>query len=100
VALPIWMIGSAVALLVVSRLRSGSGGPLGCPRILAVAVAASIVIEVLQWLLDIGRVSSVDDVIVNAAGAGLAAAASRRWWAREVRNRDHATAAEPVASGR
>jgi glycopeptide antibiotics resistance protein len=69
------------------------------PRILAVAVAASILIEVLQWLLDIGRVSSVDDVIVNAAGAVLAAAASRRWWAREVRNRDHVTAAEPVASG-
>jgi len=58
----------------------------GLPRILALAVAASTAIEVLQWFVDIGRVSSVDDVIVNAGGAVLAAAAARRWWASDVRS--------------
>ncbi|MER5489291.1 hypothetical protein ABT024_39745, partial [Streptomyces sp. NPDC002812] len=35
-------------------------------------------------------VSSVDDVLVNATGAALAALASRRWW--------RTTAPEPIAS--
>lgn len=51
------------------------------PRVLGIAVAAAVLIESLQWVLAIGRVSSVDDVIVNATGAVLAAALSRRWWA-------------------
>jgi glycopeptide antibiotics resistance protein len=37
-------------------------------------------VEVLQYVLDLGRVSSVDDVLVNAVGAVLAALCSRRWW--------------------
>jgi glycopeptide antibiotics resistance protein len=51
-------------------------------RVGAVAVAASAGVEVVQYVLDIGRQSSIDDVLVNAAGALLAAACSRRWWAR------------------
>jgi hypothetical protein len=50
-------------------------------RVVAVAAAASTTVEALQWLLDLGRVTSVDDVLVNATGAGLASLASRRWWA-------------------
>jgi hypothetical protein len=50
------------------------------PRILALAASCSVLIEVAQYVLRLDRVSSVDDVLLNAAGAGLAALASRRWW--------------------
>lgn len=53
-------------------------------RIAVVGIAASAGVEVLQYLLDIGRQSSVDDVLVNTAGALLAALCSRRWWATRV----------------
>ena len=47
----------------------------------AVAATASLTVEILQYALRIGRVSSADDVILNTAGAVLAALATRRWWA-------------------
>jgi glycopeptide antibiotics resistance protein len=50
------------------------------PRILALAAGSSILVEAAQYVLRLDRVSSVDDVLLNAAGAGLAALASRRWW--------------------
>ena len=50
------------------------------PRILALAAGCSVVVEAAQYVLRLDRVSSVDDVLLNAAGAGLAALASRRWW--------------------
>ncbi|TDD39601.1 VanZ family protein [Saccharopolyspora elongata] len=50
------------------------------PRILALAAACSVLVETAQYVLRLDRVSSVDDVLLNAAGAGLAALASRRWW--------------------
>ncbi|GAA0456850.1 hypothetical protein Aca07nite_51460 [Actinoplanes capillaceus] len=50
------------------------------PRVLAVAAAASLLLEAAQFVLRLDRVSSVDDVLLNAAGAGLAALVSRRWW--------------------
>lgn len=50
------------------------------PRILALAASCSILIETAQYVLALGRVSSVDDVLLNTVGAGLAALASRRWW--------------------
>jgi len=56
----------------------------GLARVLAVAAAGSVFVEVLQYTLDLGRVSSVDDVLLNAAGAGLGALASRPWWRREA----------------
>jgi hypothetical protein len=46
-------------------------------RVFALAVAGPVSIEVTQYLLDLGRVSAVDDVLVNAVGALLAACASR-----------------------
>jgi hypothetical protein len=49
---------------------------------LAVGVLGSATIETLQWVLDLGRFSSIDDVIVNAAGAYAAAWCARRWWLR------------------
>jgi VanZ like protein len=50
------------------------------PRILALAAACSILVETAQYVLRLDRVSSADDVLLNAAGAGLAALASRPWW--------------------
>ncbi|GIF97095.1 VanZ family protein [Catellatospora citrea] len=50
------------------------------PRILALAAGGSVLVEAAQYVLQLDRVSSVDDVLLNAAGAGLAALASRRWW--------------------
>jgi hypothetical protein len=50
------------------------------PRILALAAGCSVLVEVAQYVLRLDRVSSLDDVLLNTAGAGLAALASRRWW--------------------
>jgi hypothetical protein len=50
------------------------------PRILALGAGCSALVETAQYVLRLDRVSSVDDVLVNAAGAVLAAVASRRWW--------------------
>lgn len=49
-------------------------------RVLALAVAGSVTIEVLQYALLLDRVSSVDDVILNASGATVAAILSWPWW--------------------
>ena len=72
-------------LLVFAAL--GALGPLrfaalaSVPRILALVAGCSVAVEAAQYLLRLDRVSSVDDVLLNTAGAGLAALASRRWWA-------------------
>ncbi len=50
------------------------------PRVLALGAGCSILVETAQYVLQLDRVSSVDDVLVNATGAMLAALASRRWW--------------------
>ncbi|SCF21978.1 VanZ family protein [Micromonospora mirobrigensis] len=52
------------------------------PRILALGAGCSVAVETLQYVLRLDRVSSVDDVLVNAAGAALFGLASRRWWRR------------------
>jgi len=51
------------------------------PRILALGAGCSVLIETAQYVFQLDRVSSVDDVLVNAAGALLAGLASRPWWA-------------------
>jgi glycopeptide antibiotics resistance protein len=71
-------------LLVFAAL--GSLGPLrftalaSLRRVLALGAGCSILVETAQYVLHLDRVSSVDDVLLNTAGAGLAALASRRWW--------------------
>jgi glycopeptide antibiotics resistance protein len=55
------------------------------PRILALTAGCSILVETAQFVLRLDRVSSVDDVLLNTAGAGLAALASRRWWRTTAR---------------
>lgn len=58
--------------------------PATLPRMMAVGAGCSILIETAQYVLRLDRVSSVDDVLVNATGAALAALASRRWWRTRV----------------
>jgi len=83
-------------LLVFAAL--GFFGPLrfpalaSFPRILALAAGCSALIETAQYVLELGRVSSVDDVLLNTAGAVLGALASSYWWWSSAR-----TARAPAA---
>lgn len=62
-------------------IRFRMGGTAWVPATVGlVAAAASILVETLQLLLPLGRVASVDDVLLNAAGATLASLLSARWW--------------------
>lgn len=63
-------------------LAAGPGPRTGAVlvRVAGVLVAVSVTVELLQHVLRLGRVTSVDDVLVNAAGGLLAALCSRRWW--------------------
>ncbi|MFD7025166.1 VanZ family protein [Promicromonospora sukumoe] len=71
------------------RLVPGSDGRAAAgPRTVAVLARVAVVLlgvavtgEVLQHVLGLGRVASVDDVLVNVVGGLLAALCSRRWWA-------------------
>ncbi|MFI6149185.1 VanZ family protein [Streptomyces sp. NPDC051109] len=67
------------------------------PRILALGAGCSVLVESAQYVLRLDRVSSVDDVLLNAAGAVLAALASRRWWRTSVRTPPHTAATCPAA---
>ncbi|GAA2845542.1 hypothetical protein GCM10010517_02000 [Streptosporangium fragile] len=67
------------AMLPVRSARFASPGAVA-----VVAAAASCAVELLQYVLNLGRVSSLDDVAVNTAGAVLAAIVTRRWWASRI----------------
>jgi hypothetical protein len=77
-------LGIAGNLLVLASLGFFApmrfAAPASVPRILALGVGCSALIETAQYVLWLDRVSSVDDVLVNTVGAVLAALASRRWW--------------------
>jgi hypothetical protein len=70
------LVFAAFGFFTPIRFRVGPG------FVVTVAAIASAVLETLQWVLRLGRFSSVDDVIVNASGALLAALLSHRWWRR------------------
>jgi hypothetical protein len=69
------------------------------PRILALGVACSILVESAQYVLQLDRVSSVDDVLVNAAGAALPGLASRRWWRTAAEAPSDQPQPTPTAAG-
>jgi glycopeptide antibiotics resistance protein len=48
-------------------------------RVALLAAALSVTVEALQYGLRLGRVSSVDDVLLNTVGAVLASLATRPW---------------------
>lgn len=66
------------------------------PRILTLAAGSSVLVEAAQYVLQLDRVSSVDDVLLNTAGAGLAALASRRWWRATVQASSDRPRSAPV----
>ncbi|TDC84124.1 VanZ family protein [Micromonospora sp. KC606] len=53
----------------------------GVGRLFLLGAVGSALVEWLQYALSLGRVTSIDDVLINATGAALAGLASRRWWA-------------------
>ncbi|WIX81059.1 VanZ family protein [Amycolatopsis carbonis] len=63
----------ALVPLRLRRLRSLS-------RIALTALSASVLVEVTQFLIQSGRVTSTDDVLLNTIGATLGAALTRRGW--------------------
>lgn len=50
------------------------------PIVAAISACMSTLLEVLQWVFQLGRVTSVDDVLINALGGAIGAALSTRWW--------------------
>lgn len=73
------LVFAALGFFLPIRLR------LSRPALVPLAVAAiaavlSLTVEVLQLTLDLGRVTSVDDVLLNTLGAVLACLASMRSW--------------------
>ena len=64
---------AALVPLRISRLRS-------VPKVVLAALLLSVGIECAQWLLQLGRVSATDDVLLNTFGAALGASATRHWW--------------------
>lgn len=70
---------AALGFFLPIRLRLAR--PALVPLAVAFLTAAlSLTIEVLQFVLDIGRVASIDDILLNTAGAVVACVASIRWW--------------------
>jgi hypothetical protein len=73
------LVFAAFGLLAPVRWR------VGALTVLLVAAGASAVLEVLQYVLDLGRVTDLGDVILNSAGAGLAALVTSRRRVTETR---------------
>jgi len=66
---------------------------IGPFAVLVVGACASTVIETLQWVFQLGRFSSVDDVMLNAIGALIGALLAIPWWRSR---RDRKPVAGPV----
>ncbi|WP_217249480.1 VanZ family protein [Streptomyces sp. AC602_WCS936] len=73
--------------------------PASVPRVLALGAGCSVLVETLQYVLRLDRVSSVDDVLLNATGAALAAMASRRWWRTPAAASADSPRSAPVPAG-
>ncbi|MFI7225482.1 VanZ family protein [Nonomuraea angiospora] len=74
------LVFAALGALLPVRSRAMSS----LARVAAVAAAFSVIVEILQYALRLGRFSSVDDVLLNTAGAVIFALVTRRWWADRV----------------
>lgn len=84
---PLWVafqIGGNLLVFAAFGFFAPVRWPIHPLWVVVTAAAASATVETLQWALHLGRVASVDDVLINAAGAGLAALCSRRWWRRSA----------------
>jgi glycopeptide antibiotics resistance protein len=86
-------LGVLLGFGALAPLRFGFFTSIG--RIFLCGAAISLSLEILQHIVATGRVFSADDVLVNAIGAALGAALTRRWWAPKA---VAAVRAEPRAS--
>ncbi|MGW4795529.1 VanZ family protein [Nonomuraea sp. NPDC004297] len=77
------------ALGALLPVRSPAMSSIG--RVAALSAAFSVLVEVLQLVLRLGRFSSVDDVLLNTTGAVIFALVTRRWWARNGSGHDRST---------
>ncbi|MGM1064418.1 VanZ family protein [Saccharothrix sp. Mg75] len=78
---PLGIVGNLLVFAALGFFAPVRFAALASPlRVLALGAGCSVLVEVAQYALELDRVSSVDDVLVNATGAALAALASRRWW--------------------
>ncbi|WP_158884368.1 VanZ family protein [Amycolatopsis anabasis] len=50
------------------------------PRVVLASLTASTLIELTQYLIHAGRVTSTDDVLLNTLGAAAGATLTRGWW--------------------
>ncbi|MGW0931966.1 VanZ family protein [Streptomyces sp. NPDC002644] len=82
-------VGGNVALLAgfgaLLPLRSRRCASL--PRVAVVAVTLSATVEIAQYALDLGRVCSTDDVLLNTLGAVTGALVTRHRWRRRPQPR-------------
>jgi len=81
------LVFASLGFFLPIRFRLGPG------FVLALGIVCSTTVETLQWVLRLGRFSSVDDVIVNAAGALIGAFCAMPWW------RSRLPAAAPLRAG-
>lgn len=79
-------VGGNLLVLAAFGFCAAARWRIGVPTIALLAAVGSLSIETLQYVLASGRVSSVDDVLLNTAGAAAAAWLSRRSWARPDRS--------------
>jgi glycopeptide antibiotics resistance protein len=70
------IVGNLLVFAAVG-LGLGMGWQVRFAYVVAAAAGMSIAVEALQYALALGRVSSIDDVLLNATGAGLAVLAAR-----------------------
>jgi glycopeptide antibiotics resistance protein len=75
-----FQVGGNLLLLTAFGFFAATRWRIGVATIAAMAATTSLTVEILQYALALGRVSSVDDVLLNTVGAALAALASRRYW--------------------
>lgn len=97
---PLGIVGNLLVLAALgffAPIRFSAAGSL--PRVLALAAGCSALIETAQFALRLDRVSSVDDVLLNTAGAVAAALASRPWWRTGPRVLSGGQAASRRAAG-
>jgi glycopeptide antibiotics resistance protein len=88
------LVFAALGFFLPIRFRLAT--PMWVPGVVAlVAAGLSVLLEIVQLLLPLGRVASVDDVLLNSAGAAVAALASARFW----RSRTDMDGRAPVHAG-
>jgi hypothetical protein len=72
------MVFAPLGFFLPVRFRVGLG------VVLAASAIPSATVETLQYVLDLHRVTSTDDVLLNTAGGVLGALCSRTWWRRNT----------------